>query len=95
MATAPVVQTLPFPVKVVRWFASPVMWVFIAGMVANVGTIVLSMVGTLGLNPTQELIALIAGNAILYAAGAYLKYQGTSVVGDSTDVANTGSAVTK
>jgi purine-cytosine permease-like protein len=68
------------------------MWVFICGLIVNVGTIVLSVIGTLGFSPTQQLIAIIAGNAILYAAGAYMKYQGTSVVGNSADVGNTGVA---
>lgn len=91
---ASVPQALPFHVKIVRWFQSGVIWVFIAGLVMNVGPLLLSSLGGLHLTGDQQVWYSILINVVLYAAGAYIHNQSTAVIGSKSDVAaaqSTGS----
>lgn len=77
---------LPFVVRIHRWYASPTQWTFVAGLVLNIGPIVLQSLGLLHLTDAQMFTGQIGVNAALYAAGAYLHYQSTTVIGSKADV---------
>jgi hypothetical protein len=83
----PVFQALPFEVTVMRWFHSKEIWTYIAGLVLNIGPIVLQGLGTLGLPPSTLLIYLMIVNALVYSAGIYNKNQSSAVIGSKDDVA--------
>lgn len=80
-------QELPFHVKIVRWFQSGVIWVFIAGMVMNLGPLALSSLGSLNLSSQEQFWYSIIVNGLLYAAGAYIHNQSVAVIGSKSDVA--------
>lgn len=82
----PIEQTLPFEVRIIRWWKSGVIWVFIAGLVMNVGPLVLAGLGSLSLTSQEQFWYSVIINAALYGAGIYIHNQSTAVVGSKSDV---------
>lgn len=78
----------PFVVRLRRWYKDPRQWIFIAGMVTNLGPIALNSLGLLHLGDTQAFVVGLALNGAMNAAGAYINYQSTHVIGTKADVAS-------
>jgi hypothetical protein len=90
--TTPVVQHLPFEVRVERWFQSREMWNYIFGLVMSLGPVILNSLGGLGLTPVELLVWTLVVNVAMSAAGLYFKNASVAVVGTKDDVASAATA---
>jgi hypothetical protein len=69
-------------IRLRRWFQTREFWVNLAGWVATVGPIALTMLGTLNLSAVALFIWTIVLQTMLFAANQFLKNTSKSIVVD-------------